>query len=64
VGKGTGLGLSLAWEIVERHHGRIEAVSEPGRGTCFTIFLPINRDGEAEEVEAEEVQAEEVQPSR
>ncbi|MDX9994437.1 MAG: response regulator [Rhodocyclaceae bacterium] len=50
VGKGTGLGLSLAWEIVERHHGRIEAVSEPGRGTCFTIFLPINHAGEAEDV--------------
>ncbi len=46
VGKGTGLGLSLAWEIIERHHGRIEVTSEPGKGTIFTITLPINAGGE------------------
>jgi Signal transduction histidine kinase len=46
VGKGTGLGLSLAYGIVEKHKGRIEAESEPGRGTTFRIWLPI-REPEA-----------------
>jgi signal transduction histidine kinase len=41
VGKGTGLGLSLAWSIVERHGGRIEVSSEIGKGTTFSVTLPI-----------------------
>ncbi len=40
VGKGTGLGLSISWEIVSRHHGRIEVQSAPGAGSCFRITLP------------------------
>lgn len=44
VGKGTGLGLSLAWSIVSRHHGRIDVVSEVGKGSTFTITLPIRPD--------------------
>jgi signal transduction histidine kinase len=40
-GKGTGLGLSLSWGIIERHHGKIEVTSQPGRGTTFVITLPI-----------------------
>jgi signal transduction histidine kinase len=39
---GTGLGLPTARRIVEAHHGRIEAHSEPGRGTEFTITLPLS----------------------
>lgn len=41
VGKGTGLGLSIAWGIIEKHHGKIEVASEVGKGTCFTITLPV-----------------------
>lgn len=41
VGKGTGLGLSISWDIIKRHEGRIEVSSSPGRGTAFTITLPI-----------------------
>lgn len=40
VGKGTGLGLSLAYNIVQKHHGRIEVESHVGKGTTFRIVLP------------------------
>jgi signal transduction histidine kinase len=39
--EGAGLGLSLAKWIVDRHHGRIEVRSEPGKGSTFTIWLPV-----------------------
>lgn len=39
--KGTGLGLAICKEIVEHHKGRIEVQSEVGKGTTFSIFLPM-----------------------
>ena len=44
VGKGTGLGLSLAWNTIEKHHGRIDVESQVGEGTTFRITLPIQSE--------------------
>ncbi len=41
VGKGTGLGLSISYSIVEKLGGRMMVASEEGKGTTFTIYLPI-----------------------
>jgi signal transduction histidine kinase len=42
IGAGTGLGLSVAYEIITKgHHGLIDVRSKPGRGSCFTIKLPL-----------------------
>lgn len=40
VGEGTGLGLSIAYEIVREHDGWIDVASQPGQGSCFSIYLP------------------------
>lgn len=43
--KGTGLGLSVCASIVENHNGKIEVASEAGKGTTFTITLPVKTSG-------------------
>ena len=38
---GVGLGLSIVSKIVDQHHGWIRVSSEPGKGACFRVFLPV-----------------------
>jgi signal transduction histidine kinase len=42
--RGVGLGLAVSHGIIERHGGRIEAQSEVGKGSTFTVFLPAYRE--------------------
>jgi two-component system NtrC family sensor kinase len=41
VGEGTGLGLSVSYGIIQDHDGRIEVDSRPGKGSTFTLVLPV-----------------------
>lgn len=45
IGKGTGLGLAAVHDVVQGHAGRIDVRSEPGRGSTFTLHLPLLRSG-------------------
>ena len=45
---GTGIGLSLVYDLVKLHHGKIKCESEEGKGTTFTITLPIDKESYAE----------------
>jgi signal transduction histidine kinase len=40
--KGVGLGLSTSYGIVQRHGGKIQVESQVGKGSTFTVLLPIS----------------------
>lgn len=48
VGKGTGLGLSISYKIIEQHGGKISVDSVVGKGTRFTIVLPLTPPASAD----------------
>jgi len=41
---GVGLGLSIAHRIIDQHRGKIQMESTPGKGTLFTLWLPISQE--------------------
>jgi len=43
---GSGLGLSVSYQIITRHSGQITVESEVGKGTVFTVYLPIAAESE------------------
>jgi PAS domain S-box-containing protein len=44
IGKGTGLGLSISYAIIKEHEGNITVESEAGKGSLFTLYIPLNLD--------------------
>jgi signal transduction histidine kinase len=44
LGKGTGLGLSISYAIINEHEGHITVDSEVDKGSCFSIYIPLDLD--------------------
>jgi signal transduction histidine kinase len=58
VGTGTGLGLSIVDEIIRSHHGELLVESEVGKGSVFTVVLPIKQAAHAQPAETEMLEQE------
>ncbi|PIQ64017.1 MAG: hypothetical protein COV97_11670 [Zetaproteobacteria bacterium CG11_big_fil_rev_8_21_14_0_20_59_439] len=54
VGKGSGLGLAMLYGGMQTHHGHVLVESEPGQGSCFSLYFPLlGWGGKADEQEAQ-----------
>jgi two-component system NtrC family sensor kinase len=49
VGKGTGLGLAISYSIIQKHEGEIKVTSKEGKGSTFTVVIPVKREIEFDE---------------
>ena len=58
LGKGTGLGLASVYGTMKNHRGAILVYSEPGRGSCFKLLLPLAELLEGELMESKEARME------
>lgn len=48
-GKGTGLGPAVAYGIIREHKGSIKIDGEIGKGTTFTVYLPLMKESDTDE---------------
>ncbi len=63
-GKGTGLGLSVVYGVVNNHRGFVQVDSEPGYGTTFSVYLPLEHVAEPAAGEGENAPARPNDPAR
>ena len=59
---GTGLGLAIVKHILNRHEGRLEIASTPGKGSAFTVWLPRSGAAAADERRAAAARGESAVP--
>ncbi|GAA0894534.1 hypothetical protein GCM10009122_42150 [Fulvivirga kasyanovii] len=55
INQGSGIGLAITREFVKIHGGTIAVESEPGKGTCFTVRIPVEEVGKKAEISQEKL---------
>ena len=55
-GRGTGIGLAIVKAFTELHHGEVSATSIEGKGSTFTIYIPVRQKGEVTNQPTEKVE--------